>query len=127
MRVRDARVSVLLFWRIPYYVKRRLQPPAEAGSSLADFYTLQMEMMRSPETSVYTISIGRQIPEDGLLNCYIKTWRLEVVDEKAEGSESNNSEQAFQDFNFLLISSIIQNCITVVSKYFNFSKFLNIY
>jgi hypothetical protein len=33
-----------------------LQPPAHAGSSLADFSTLKMEAIRSSETSVHTRS-----------------------------------------------------------------------
>jgi hypothetical protein len=44
-----------------------LQPPAHAGSSLADLYTLKMEAIHFSETSVYTISIRRHIPEDGIL------------------------------------------------------------
>jgi hypothetical protein len=44
-----------------------LQLPAHAGPSLADFYTLKMEVIRSSETSVYTISTRRHIPEDGIL------------------------------------------------------------
>jgi hypothetical protein len=43
-----------------------LQPPARAGSSLADFSTLKMEAIRSSETSVHTISTRRYIPEDGI-------------------------------------------------------------
>jgi hypothetical protein len=45
-----------------------LQPPAHAGSSLADFSTLNMEAIRSFETSVHTRSSGRHIPEDGILH-----------------------------------------------------------
>jgi hypothetical protein len=37
-----------------------------AGSSIADFYTLKMEAIRSSETSVYTISTWRHIPEHGI-------------------------------------------------------------
>jgi hypothetical protein len=33
---------------------RKLQSPAHAGSSLADFSTLKMEVMHSYETSVHT-------------------------------------------------------------------------
>jgi hypothetical protein len=44
------------------------QPPAHAGSSLADFSTLKMEAIRSSETSVPTISTRRHIPEDGILH-----------------------------------------------------------
>jgi hypothetical protein len=33
---------------------------------LEDFYTLKMEAIRSSETSVYTISTRRHIPEDGI-------------------------------------------------------------
>jgi hypothetical protein len=46
----------------------QLQLSARAGSSLADFSTLKMEMIRSFETSVYTISARRHIPEDGVLH-----------------------------------------------------------
>jgi hypothetical protein len=46
---------------------RRLQPPAHAGSSLADFSTLKMEAIRSSETSVHTISTRRHIPLNRLL------------------------------------------------------------
>jgi hypothetical protein len=45
-----------------------LQPPAQAGSSLADFYTLKMEAILPSETSVYTISTRRHIPEDGIFH-----------------------------------------------------------
>jgi hypothetical protein len=44
-----------------------LQPPAPACSLLADFYTLKMEVIRSSETSVYTTSTWRHIPEDCIL------------------------------------------------------------
>jgi hypothetical protein len=39
-----------------------------AGSSIADFYTPKMEVIYSSETSDYTISTLRHIPEDGILN-----------------------------------------------------------
>jgi hypothetical protein len=44
-----------------------LQPPAHAGSSFADFYTLKLETRVSSETSVYTIPARLHIPEDGVL------------------------------------------------------------
>jgi hypothetical protein len=44
----------------------KLEPPAHAGSLLADFYTLKMEAIRSSETSDNTISTRRHIPEDGI-------------------------------------------------------------
>jgi hypothetical protein len=44
-----------------------LQPPAHAGSSLADFSILKMEAIRSSETSVHTRSTRRHILEDGIL------------------------------------------------------------
>jgi hypothetical protein len=44
------------------------QPSAQAGSSLADFFTLKMEGIRSSETSVHTKSTWRHIPEDGILH-----------------------------------------------------------
>jgi hypothetical protein len=40
-------------------------------SSLADFSTLKMEAIRSSETSVYTRSTRRHIPEDGILHCRV--------------------------------------------------------
>jgi hypothetical protein len=48
------------------------EPPGHAGSSLADFYTLKMEAIRSSETSVYTISTRCHISEDGILQRYIE-------------------------------------------------------
>jgi hypothetical protein len=48
-----------------------LQPPAYAGSSLANFSTLKMEVIRSSETSVHTRSTRRHIPKDGTLHCYL--------------------------------------------------------
>jgi hypothetical protein len=44
-----------------------LRPSAHTGSSLADFYTLKMEAIRSSETSVHTRSTRRHIPEGGIL------------------------------------------------------------
>jgi hypothetical protein len=44
-----------------------LQPPADAGSSIADFSALKMEAIRSSETSVHTICTRRHIPEDEIL------------------------------------------------------------
>jgi hypothetical protein len=45
-----------------------LQPPAHAGSSLADFSTLKMEAISSSETSTYTRTTPRHIAEDGILH-----------------------------------------------------------
>jgi hypothetical protein len=44
-----------------------LQSPAHAGSSLANFSTLNMEAIRSSETSVHTRSTQHHIPEEGIL------------------------------------------------------------
>jgi hypothetical protein len=44
-----------------------LQPPAHAGSPLADSSTLKMEAIRSSETSVDAGSTQRHIPEDDIL------------------------------------------------------------
>jgi hypothetical protein len=46
------------------------QPPAHAGSSLADFSTLKMEAIRSSETSFHTRSTRRHIPEDDILHSH---------------------------------------------------------
>jgi hypothetical protein len=48
----------------------RLQPPAHAGSSHADFSTLKMEAICSSETSVHTRSTRRHIPEHGILHSH---------------------------------------------------------
>jgi hypothetical protein len=45
----------------------RLQPPARAGSPLADSSTLKMEAIRSSETSVNGRSTQRHIPEEDIL------------------------------------------------------------
>jgi hypothetical protein len=50
------------------------EPPAHAGSTLADFSILKMEAIRSSESSVHTRSTGRHMPEDGIFqksNCSI--------------------------------------------------------
>jgi hypothetical protein len=57
-------VKIAAFWDV---APCRLQPPAHAGSSHADFSTLKMEAIRSSEMSVYTRSTRRHIPEDGIL------------------------------------------------------------
>jgi hypothetical protein len=46
------------------------QPPAHAGSSLADFSTLKMQVIRSSETSVHTRTTQCHIPEDGILHSH---------------------------------------------------------
>jgi hypothetical protein len=63
-----------------------LQPLAHAGSSLADFYTLQMEAIRSSETSVYTISTRRHIPEDRILHSlnFLKSFSDNFVSRKPD-------------------------------------------
>jgi hypothetical protein len=62
LRVLVPSISNLADW-----VTSRKHPPAHAGSSLVDFSTLKMEAIRSSETSVYTSSTRRYIPEDGIL------------------------------------------------------------
>jgi hypothetical protein len=48
-----------------------LQPPAHAGSSLADFSTMKMEVIPSSETWVqFTRSTRRHIPEDGIVHSH---------------------------------------------------------
>jgi hypothetical protein len=45
-----------------------LQPPSHAGSSLVDFSTLKMEIIRSSETSVYARFTRHHMPEDGIFH-----------------------------------------------------------
>jgi hypothetical protein len=47
-----------------------LTKPADCGSSLADFFTLKMQAIRSSETSAQTRSTRRHIPEDGILHIH---------------------------------------------------------
>jgi hypothetical protein len=62
-----------VFWDV---AQCSLQPPAHAGSSLAEFSTLKMEEIHSSETSVHTRSTQRHIPEDGILQFSIKSVPL---------------------------------------------------
>jgi hypothetical protein len=67
-----------------------LQPPAHAGSSLADFSTLKVEAIHFSETSVRTRSTQRHIPEDDILqNIFID--RLMNCCEFSVGSIEPNS------------------------------------
>jgi hypothetical protein len=70
--VRFEREQVAADWATSRLVDwwRSLQPPAHAGSSLADFSTLKIEALRSSETSVHTRSTRRHIPEDGILQAF---------------------------------------------------------
>jgi hypothetical protein len=61
----------------------RLHPPAHAGSSVADFSNLNMETIRSSETSDHSGSTQCHISEDGILHnpsvvparfWYISAW-----------------------------------------------------
>jgi hypothetical protein len=47
--------------------QKQVAAPAHACSSLADFFTLKMEAIRSSETSGHKRSTQRHIPEDGIL------------------------------------------------------------
>jgi hypothetical protein len=51
-------------------------PPAQAGSSLADFSTLKIEAILSSETSVHTRTTRRRIPENGILLMQIRCKNL---------------------------------------------------
>jgi hypothetical protein len=57
----------VLLWLVVFDWRSSLQPPAHAGSSLADFSTLKMEVIRSSETSVHTRTTGLHIPKNGIL------------------------------------------------------------
>jgi hypothetical protein len=64
----------VVFWDVALVNRRfggtyrlHLQPPAHAGSPLADFSTLKMEAIRSSETLVNARSTQRHIPEGDIL------------------------------------------------------------
>jgi hypothetical protein len=57
-------------WRRSHLVWTGLQPPAHAGSSLADFSTMKLEAIHSSESSDHTSSTRRHIPEDGILHSH---------------------------------------------------------
>jgi hypothetical protein len=69
-----------------------LQPPAQAGSSLADFSTMKMEAIYSSETSVHTRSTRRHIPEEAFFikiffpvyQCFRFTQRNKSEEEHVE-------------------------------------------
>jgi hypothetical protein len=69
--------------------------PAHAGSSLADFTTLNMEAIRSSETSVHTISTWRHIPEDGILHIQIIDRLLSKPDNTTKKYEIRNCDHCF--------------------------------
>jgi hypothetical protein len=50
--------------------ERSLQSPADAGSSLADFSTLKMEVVRSQKKSVYTRSTQHHVPQADILHTH---------------------------------------------------------
>jgi hypothetical protein len=64
-----------------------LQPPAHAGSSLADISTLKMVTIRSSEVSVHTRTTQHHIPEGGIFHShhrenfksYIKQFILNCI------------------------------------------------
>jgi hypothetical protein len=66
----------VVFWDVA-------QPPAHAGSPLADISTLKMEAIRSSETSVNTRSTQRHIPEDDILHSHrcenLKSYSVQFV------------------------------------------------
>jgi hypothetical protein len=47
-----------------------LQPPADAGSPLADFSSVKMQVIHSSEMSVKPKSTQRHIPENDILHSY---------------------------------------------------------
>jgi hypothetical protein len=56
----------VVFWDVAPY-RSCLQPPAHAGSSIADFSALKMEAIRSSEKSVHTRSTRSNFPEEDSL------------------------------------------------------------
>jgi hypothetical protein len=124
-------------------VNRCLQPPAHAGSSLADFSTLKMEAIHSSETSVHTRSARRHIPEDGILQVLrnLSITRVSIFEQKAvfyfrrihwfllisfscmrvAGTISATNESGFLQFHQWNTSAVIQSvhgCVRCNSSHF---------
>jgi hypothetical protein len=59
-------IKLFFFW-----LALSLRPPAQTGSSIADFSTLKIETMPSSEMSVHTKIIWRHIPEIDILHSCI--------------------------------------------------------
>jgi hypothetical protein len=71
------------------------------GSSLADFSTLKMEAIRSPETSVqFTRSTRRHFPEDGILHSHrsenLKFYKVYIVTDLINAFPGNGSVNTVQ-------------------------------
>jgi hypothetical protein len=69
-----------------------------AGSSLADFFPLKMEEIRSSETSVHTRTIRRHIQEDGILHSHrrdnLKSYNSWMINQKDFGRKQQWSNRS---------------------------------
>jgi hypothetical protein len=105
-----------------------LQPPANAGSLLADFSTLKMEAIRSAETSVHTRSTRRHIPEDGILHSHrcenLKSYKSLKIQNffSALRNADNSRQSAFKGLPIL----INMLCLRKGRLYFRHTRSSNI-
>jgi hypothetical protein len=85
-----------------------MQPPAHAGSSLADFSIVKMEAIRFFETSVHTRPTRRHIPEDGILQNH-----------GCENLKSYIYEQSHVCFKYCVVTSIMGMEVSVADISFS--------
>jgi hypothetical protein len=91
-----------------------LQQPAHAGSSVADISTLKMEAIRSSETSVHTRSTRRHIPENGILLLKIRlipdTWHAVTCTQYVELVTAHNCAQVVPSIVLACASCVWRRC-----------------
>jgi hypothetical protein len=94
--------------------QRELQPPAQDGSSLADISTLKIEAIRSYETSVYTRSARRHVPEDSNLHSH-RHGNLRILRFATKWNKVFSDDQPCQDEMDFQLPETASFCIISIS------------